>query len=201
MFKRFTGRRLLAVATLWMSLFSGFTAAATDDFKLGFETDFGGDFRLPSSLGTELSLQDFSGKVVLMTFGYTSCPDACPITMGLLDSLYKRLGPDADKVQVLFISFDPERDDPALLRQYLDFFDASYIGLSGSLAQTEQVADQYGVFYLKRHTDSAAGYTFAHSNYVYLLDQQGRLRKFYDLDDEFDSLSMAIQYLIQQGTH
>ncbi|MEH6626643.1 MAG: SCO family protein [Motiliproteus sp.] len=186
------------VFILWMSVFCNYSAAATDSLELGFEANFGGDFRLPSSEGAELSLRDLRGKVVLMTFGYTSCPDACPITMGLLDSLYKRLGADADKVQVLFASFDPERDDANRLKEYLAFFDSRYIGLTGSLSQVEQLADQYGVFFLKRTIDSAAGYTFAHSNHVYLLDQQGKLRKFYDLNEEFESLHNGIQYLIRQ---
>ncbi len=191
-----TGKILTSICFLFLAVSALMGSVRAEESELPYNQTFGGDFRLPSSRGAELSLSDLQGQVVLMTFGYTSCPDVCPITMGQLDSVYKQLGEKADRVQLLFVSFDPERDNPEQLKQYLAFFDERYIGLTGTPEQIEQVADQYGVFYIRRDIGSAAGYTFAHSNHVYLLDQQGRLRRFYDLDSQSDELRRDIRYLV-----
>ncbi|MCW8883624.1 MAG: SCO family protein [Motiliproteus sp.] len=166
---------------------------------LPYDQTFGGDFALQSSLGRTLSLQELRGKVVVLTFGYTSCPDICPITLGQLGSVYKGLGDSASEVQVLFVSFDPSRDSSEQLKHYMDFFDSSFIGLTGTDEQVEKVADQYGVFYLRRDIGSAAGYTFNHTSYVYLIDQAGKLRTFYDLNEGSQGLITGVKSLLQVG--
>src|SRR5471032_2021214 len=107
------------------------------------------DFALTDHNGKPRTLADFKGKVVLMFFGYTQCPDVCPTTMAELATVMKDLGPQADKVQVLFVTVDPQRDTQALLAQYVPAFDSRFLGLYGNDAATEKVAKEFKVFFQK----------------------------------------------------
>ncbi|HEY9103633.1 SCO family protein [Chitinimonas sp.] len=137
----------------------------------------GGDFQLTGHDGKPHSLSEFKGKVVVLFFGYTHCPDVCPTTMSELASTMKQLGDKASGVQVLFVTVDPERDTPALLGQYVPAFNPSFIGLSGSPEQIRKVADSFKIVYQK---NGAAGtdYTVDHSAGSYILDKAGKLRLF-----------------------
>lgn len=140
---------------------------------------FGGDFHLPATTGGVRALSDFRGRVVLLNFGFTSCPDICPTVLARLSQVRRDLGPDAAQTQTLFVSFDPERDSLARLQAYLAHFGPELIGFSGTPAETATVARQYGVVYQKDDTGSRAGYGFSHSDYIYLIDDQGRVRKLF----------------------
>lgn len=133
------------------------------------------DFKLLDHHGKVRTLADFRGKVVLMFFGYMHCPDVCPTTMAdvalALRSLSKE---EADQVQVLFVTVDPERDTPALLGQYVPAFDASFLGLWGDVASTAQVTQSFGVSYTKQA--SKKGYNVDHTAGTYILDTQGKVR-------------------------
>lgn len=148
---------------------------------LPVNTRMGGDFLLSSTAG-KLDSKTLRGKVVLLNFGFTSCPDVCPLVLARLRQVLRELGPDAAGLQVLFVSFDPARDTLPNLTAYVQHFDPRIIGATGSDAEIAAVAAQYGVVYLKEDTGSAAGYGFAHSDYIYLLDQQGHIRKLYAND-------------------
>lgn len=138
--------------------------------------DFGKEFALTDHTGKPRTLADFSGKVVLMFFGYTRCPDVCPTTMVELKQVLGKLGGDAQRVQVLFVTVDPERDTQALLAQYVPAFDASFLGLYGDLAATQKVAREFKVFFQKVAGSKPDNYTMDHTAASYVLDAKGRLR-------------------------
>jgi protein SCO1 len=139
-------------------------------------SSFGRDFQLSDPQGKPRSLADFKGKAVVVFFGYTQCPDVCPTTLAALAETMKRLGPDADRVQVLFITVDPERDTPALLAQYVPAFDPRFLGLRGDAEATARTAKEFKILYQKVPGASAASYTMDHSAGTYVYDPQGRLR-------------------------
>ena len=138
--------------------------------------DFGKDFQLTDFNGQPRSLADFRGKVTVLFFGYTHCPDVCPTTLTELASALKKLGPDAAKVQVLFVTADPERDTPPVLKQYVEAFNPTFLGLRGTPEQTKQVARDFKVLINKNGGADAQNYTVDHSSGTYIYDQSGRLR-------------------------
>ncbi|MGH8493307.1 MAG: SCO family protein [Moraxellaceae bacterium] len=161
---------------------------------LPVNTKMGGDFILPSTQG-QLNTQTLRGKVVLLNFGFTSCPDVCPLVLARLKQVLKELGDDAADTQVVFVSFDPERDTLPNLTAYVQHFNPAIIGATGSDAEIATVAAQYGVIYIKEKGNSAAGYNFAHSDYIYLLDTQGRLRKLYANDTKTAEIVADVRLL------
>lgn len=134
------------------------------------------DFTLDSTLGRPLALSELRGEPVLLYFGYTTCPDICPTSLADLRMALQKLGPDSDKVQVLFVSVDPERDTVDRLQTYLGAFDPSFIGLTGPAAEIEKVASRFGVYYQKSNVESAAGYLVDHTSTILLIDADGALR-------------------------
>ena len=146
----------------------------TDVTGLGYARDFA----LKDQDGKPRSLADFKGKAVVIFFGYTHCPDVCPTTMAEMAEVMKQLGPDADRVQVLFVTLDPERDTPALLKQYVPAFDPRFIGLWGDTDATAKVAKEFRVFYQKVPGKDAGSYTLDHTAASYVFDPQGRVRLF-----------------------
>jgi protein SCO1/2 len=135
-------------------------------------------FDLPDFDGKERTLADFAGKVVVVFFGYTQCPDACPTTMAELAQVKKLLGPESARVQVLFITVDPERDTAALLKNYVANFGSDFVALRGDPAQVKAVAREFKVFYEKVPGTAPDNYTIDHTAGTYVFDQQGRIRLF-----------------------
>lgn len=132
------------------------------------------DFTLAASTGGKLSLSQYRGRVVLLEFGFTSCPNVCPTTLALLAQARKRLGADAKKVQVVFVTVDPERDNAERMRAYLKGFDPSFVGGTGTPAQLTAVRALYGATAQRKAVGDS--YTVGHSSSVYLIDRKGRLR-------------------------
>ena len=126
--------------------------------------------------GKPRTLADFRGKVVVVNFGYTQCPDVCPTTLAQLAEVMKKLGPDANRVQVLFVTVDPERDTPELLSKYVPAFDPRFAGLYGDAEATERTAKEFKIIYQKRPGPTPGSYTMDHSAGTYIFDPQGRLR-------------------------
>ena len=156
----------------------------------------GGDFSLVAGDGQPVTLKSFEGRPVLMFFGYTACPDICPTTMITLKKVKKELGEDGDKVQVLFISIDPDRDSPKLAQEYAGYFDPAFIGLSGTIEQVTDAAKKFRAFFKKKEGSSAAGYLVAHTDVIYLLDGQGRTRGLYQLTDDVKRIAGDVQKLL-----
>lgn len=136
---------------------------------------FGGNFTLPGTTGKPVSLADYRGRVVLLNFGFTHCPDICPMTLSRMKQVLRDLGPAADQVQPVFVTFDPERDDLLRLKEYLAFFDPRFVGLRGDEAQTREVTALFKVIYSREESESGAGYGFSHSDFIYLIDRQGKV--------------------------
>lgn len=140
--------------------------------------DYGKDFALADHAGKARTLADFRGKVVVMFFGYTRCPDVCPTTLAELKAVKEQLGEDGKKLQVLFVTVDPERDTPKLLAEYVPAFDPSFLGLYGDPGAIAKVAKDFRVFYQKAPGKTPGGYTVDHTAGSYVFDPQGRLRLF-----------------------
>jgi len=135
-------------------------------------------FSLPDFDGRTRTMADFQGKVTVVFFGYTQCPDACPTTMAELSGILKTLGPDAARVQVVFISVDPSRDTPALLKNYVTNFRPDFIALRPDEAQTQQLIHDFKLIVQKVPGKTPDSYTIDHTAGTYLYDTQGRIRLF-----------------------
>ena len=140
--------------------------------------DYAKGFTLTDHTGKQRTLEDFRGKLVVMFFGYTQCPDVCPTTMSEMATVMKELGPAAADVQVLFVTVDPERDTQELLSHYVPAFDKRFIGLYGNAEQTAKVAKDFKVFYAKQPGGEPGSYTVDHTAGSYVFDRQGQLRLF-----------------------
>ncbi|MFN2426365.1 MAG: SCO family protein [Candidatus Binatia bacterium] len=132
------------------------------------------DFKLRGSDGTELTLARYRGKVVVVVFGFTSCPQVCPTTLSTLAKARKQLGSDAENFQVVYITVDPERDTVERMREYLAHFDATFVGATGTDEQLAAVRKEYGIF--ANRENSGESYVFNHSSYTYLVERNGYLR-------------------------
>ena len=139
-------------------------------------TTYGRDFALTGHDGRPRTLADFRGKVVVLFFGYTQCPDVCPTTLSELAETMRRLGPDAERVQVLFATVDPERDTPELLARYVPAFNPAFLGLSGDAEATARTAKEFKIIYQKQPGATPGTYTMDHSAGTFVFDPQGRLR-------------------------
>lgn len=157
------------------------------------------DFTLPSNRGEPLSLSDLRGKTVLLFFGYTFCPDVCPTTLSELARVKKALGPDGEKIDVVFISVDPERDTPEVLARHMSIFDPDFIGLQGEVATLRKIGKEYGLYYEKRAIEGTqAGYLVDHSSATYVIDKEGRLRIVYAYDAEPEVVVAGVKRLLSE---
>ena len=172
-------RQLLGLAAAWMAVTAGLSACGrspTPAFR-GIDVTgapYGRELQLTDQFGQRRSLADFRGRVVMLYFGFVQCPDVCPTALARAVEVMQRLGPDADRVQLLFVTVDPERDTPELLREYLAAFDPRFLGLTGTPEEIAAAAREFKVYYAKVPTGSS--YTMDHSAQTYLIDPQGRLR-------------------------
>ena len=160
--------------------------------------DYGKSLELPDTSGQVRRLADFRGKAVVLFFGFTHCPDVCPTTLADLAGVMKALGPDADKVQVLFVTVDPERDTPQDLERYVHAFDTRFIGLRGDAAATERVAKEFKIYYEKRRQGDS--YTVDHSAQSYVIDAQGRVRLLVRQDRLAADLPEDLRTLLKEKT-
>ncbi|MBE9610127.1 SCO family protein [Chitinilyticum litopenaei] len=160
------------------------------------EQRYGGDFTLIDGQGKPRTLSSFKGKVVVLFFGYTQCPDVCPTTLAELRDLLPQFGAAARDIQVLFVSVDPARDTPELLAQYVPAFHPDFLGLTGSASAVAQVARQYGVAYQRR--GEGEHYTMDHTAGTYLLDRQGRVRVMINYGSDPSVLRHDLQLLLEE---
>lgn len=161
--------------------------------------DYGRDLALPDAEGKERSLADFKGKVSVIFFGYTQCPDVCPTTMAELAAIKRAMGADGDRVQGIFVTVDPERDTPEVLKAYLAAFDPSFIALRGSLEQTAEAAREFKVFFAKVPGKTPDSYTVDHTAGSYVIDPQGQLRLFERYGMPAEDLQSDLKQLLAAG--
>jgi protein SCO1 len=188
----------MRVAALLIAICLSLCTAAAQAFK-GVDVTgqgYGGNFRLFASDGKARAPADFAGKVVVLSFGFTQCPDVCPTTLAALAETMRALGADAKRVQVLLVTVDPERDTPALLAQYVTAFDPAFLGLAGDAKATRQAARAFKVFYQKVPTGK--GYTMDHSTGYYVLDKQGRTRLMFRYGQPVADMAYDIRQLLQE---
>ena len=159
--------------------------------------DYGRSLELTDHHGKARRLEDFRGKAVVVLFGYTRCPDVCPTTLADAALAMKQLGPDADRVQVLMVSVDPERDTQDVLAKYVPAFDARFLGMYGDLEATRRAAKEFKVYFEKRAGKTPEGYTIDHSAQAYVLDPSGRLRLFERHDRIAEDLAPDLRTLLK----
>lgn len=160
---------------------------------------FGRDFALVDFDGRPRTLADYRGKAVVLFFGYTQCPDVCPTTLSTLAEAMKQLGPDADRVQALFVTVDPERDTAALLKEYVPAFDPRFVGLRGDAAQIEAVAKEFRIIFQKVPGRTPETYTVDHSAGIFVFDPAGRLRVYEGHGQPPDVLAHDLRALLREG--
>ena len=161
--------------------------------------DFGRELALTGHDGKPRVLADFRGKAVVVFFGFTHCPDICPTTLADAAQAMKALGKDAERVQVLFVTVDPERDTPELLARYVPAFDARFLGLTGDAAAVQKAAKEFKVYYEKRPGKTPGEYSVDHSAQSFVLDPQGRLRLFVRHDRIAQDLAEDLRTLIRSS--
>ena len=200
-------RKTLSVG---IGIFLVIAAAAVITFLFGRNDTFRGtsydqpypaasDFSLTRANGENFRLSAQHGKVTLLFFGYTSCPDVCPTTMAELKQVLDRLSPNNLKqVQVVFVTVDPKRDTPERVQEYVDHFNTSFIGLSGSEDELAQVWNAYGIYRMEVPGVSAAGYSVDHTARITMIDKNGNMRVSYGFDIAVEDLVHDVQLLLKK---
>lgn len=155
------------------------------------------DFNLIGSKG-DVSLSDFRGKLVLIYFGYTFCPDVCPATLGQVNQAMKKLGSKAEDIQLIMISLDPERDTPAKLEEYVAHFNPTFLGITGTQEQVDTVASLYGIFYEKKEGSAASGYLIDHTATLMVIDREGYLKLVFPFGVTADEIADDLKYMLKQ---
>jgi protein SCO1/2 len=161
--------------------------------------DYAKDFPLPDADGKARSIKDFAGKVVVLFFGYTQCPDVCPTTLAEIAQAKKLLGADGDKLQGVFVTVDPERDTPEVLKAYMGNFDPGFVALRGTPDQTAAVAKDFKIYYKKVEGKTPGSYTMDHSAASYVYDPQGRLRLYARYGSGPQALADDIRLLLKSA--
>ena|SRR5690606_13524632 len=177
---------------------AGHTAGADSTIHpiRGFLPDL--QFELVAAGNKKVTERDFEGKVVMMFFGYASCPDICPTTMAQLSQVMNELGSQADKVRIVFVSVDPHRDTPEILQAYVDAFDSHAIGLTGTERQISRLARRYRVAYQieKPRGQDTNDYEVAHSRGIYIFDERGKARMLASDGESVEKLTAAVRELL-----
>ena len=192
----------IAVGAYWTSATALLTACSPDKPQFhGIDitgADYAKGFQLTDFNGKPHTLADFQGKVVVVFFGYTQCPDVCPTTMSEMVQVKHKLGADADKLQVLFVSVDPERDTPEVLKAYMAGFDPSFLGLyAPSPEKLADLARDYKVYFKKVDGKTPTSYTMDHTAATYVYDPKGRLRLYTRYGTPVDNMTADVQWLLK----
>ena len=160
--------------------------------------EYARELSLTDADGKARQLSDFKGKVTLVFFGYTQCPDVCPTTLAELAAVKRELGADGERVQGVFVSVDPERDTPEILKAYVSSFGPGFVALRGTLEQTQAAARDFKVFFAKAPGKSEGSYTVDHTAGTYVFDAQGRLRLFMRYGAGADALRHDVKLLLAE---
>jgi protein SCO1/2 len=158
--------------------------------------DFTGTLSLTDHTGKLRTLADYKGKVIVLFFGYTHCPDVCPTTMSDLRNVMKQLGDKSDQVQVLFVTVDPERDTQEVLSKFVPSFDKRFVGLRGNAEQTKETLKNYKIFMSKVEGKSANDYSIDHSAGMYVFDKTGKIRVYFGYGQKINEMVSDIQKLL-----
>jgi len=191
----------IAVGAIYICAVSQLTACDQDALKFTAiditGASYGRDFALTDHNGQARTLADFRGKIVMMFFGYTQCPDVCPTSMTEMVAIKKLLGPDGDKLQGLFVSLDPERDRPEMLKAYMEAFDPSFLALYATPEKTAAIAKDYKVYFKKVPGPTPTTYAVDHTAGSYVYDTHGKLRLFTRYGTAPDKTAADIRLLLK----
>ena len=161
--------------------------------------EFGRDFVLTDQHGASFDTATLRGKLIFLFFGYTTCPDACPMTLSKLARVNALIGNDGKRVQTVFVSVDPERDTVEKMKEYLSYYTLPVVGLTGTVAELASVAGDFGVYYGKSETETAAGYLVDHTTLVYMIDPGGMLRYLSHPEDLPEVLAGLVLKVLAEG--
>jgi protein SCO1/2 len=190
-----------SVAALCLALLAACDGAAPKFRSTDISgVDYGRSLELTDHHGKLRRLEDWRGKAVVVFFGFTQCPDVCPTTLADMAIAMKQLGPEADRVQVLMVTVDPERDTREVLGKYVPAFDARFLGLYGDLEATRRTAKEFKVYFEKRPGKTPGEYTIDHSAQSYVIDTQGRLRLFVRHDRITEDLAPDLRTLLKAAS-
>lgn len=198
---RRTAAQWLAGA-LAVTLITGALTACSPD-KLQFKSidltgaDYAQGFSLADHNGQLRTLKDFAGKIVVIFFGYTQCPDVCPTTLAEMAQIKQLLGPDGDQLQAIFITVDPERDTPEILKAYMGNFDPTFLALRPTMDQLPEVAKDFKIYYKKVEGKTPGSYTMDHSAGSYVFDGKGRVRLYSRYGGGAEALASDIRLLLK----
>lgn len=180
-------------------------AACSPEEKLQFKSidltgaDYAKDFSLPDQHGQVRTIKDFAGKVVVVFFGFTQCPDVCPTSMVELAQIKKTLGADGDRLQAVFISVDPERDTPEVLKAYMGNFDPSFLALRPTMEQLPQVTKDFKIYYKKVDGKTPGSYSMDHTAGSYVFDTKGNLRLYSRYGNDVAGFTSDIRQLLKSA--
>ncbi len=190
-------RAMKALLGVWIATLAIAAGWIGWDAVQGGRPSIGGPFALVDQEGRTVTEAALKGKPTLIYFGFTYCPDVCPTSLLLMETALEKLGPDADsKVNLVFITFDPERDTPALLKGYVNNFGPTFIGLTGTPEQVAAVARAYRVYYQKIPGKDGGPYLMDHSSIIYLLDRNGRFVTHFTHDAKAEAIAAAVGRLL-----
>ena len=195
--------KLIAASALSISAAAILTGCSKDkpEFR-GVDitgADYARDFQLTDHNGQQRSTKDFAGKVVVMFFGFTQCPDVCPTSMQELAEVKQQLGKDGDRLQGIFVTVDPERDQLAMLKSYMQNFDPSFLALRPTPEQLPALAKDYKIYYKKVDGKTPTSYTMDHSAGSYVYDPQGRLRVYHRYGSGTEAMAADVRALLDEA--
>ncbi|MES2282192.1 MAG: SCO family protein [Pseudomonadota bacterium] len=188
-----------------ISIAAAVLAACSPEEKFQFKSidltgaDYAKDFSLADQNGQVRTIKDFAGKVVVVFFGFTQCPDVCPTSMAELASIKKQLGPDGDKLQAVFISVDPERDTPQVLKAYMGNFDPTFLALRPTMEQLPQVTKDFKIYYKKVDGKTPGSYSMDHTAGSYVFDPKGNLRLYSRYGNDVAGFTSDIRQLLKSA--
>lgn len=164
------------------------------------EAYVGGDFVLTNQYDKEVSSKDFRGKIMVVFFGFTNCPDICPAALLNLTNILEKLGDKANDVAPVFITVDPERDTPEAIREYLQSFDSRIVGLTGTREAVDKVADAYKVYHAAQKKDEKENtYMVNHSGYIYVMNREGKYLKHFASNDKEEAITTYLKNVIEEN--
>jgi protein SCO1/2 len=172
------------------------TERSLKDYEIG-NYSFGGGFTLTNQDGKPTRLSDFKGKAVLLFFGYTHCPDVCPMTLAEFEKVKRALGSEASQLAVIFISLDPARDTPAVLKAFVGNFDAHFYGLTGDRATVDAVAGKYNASYRIRKVAGSSDYYVDHTAFAYLIGPDGKVRYLFPFDVRAELVVQGVREVLK----
>lgn len=192
-----TTRRWLALFAVVVLCACNKTQPAPSGLDQAARPPFGGDFALTNQDNQPFRLDQLRGRPAVLFFGYTSCPDMCPMTMSRIAAALKLVGDEGHDVTTIFVSVDPQRDTPAALKEYVSSFSIPVIGLTGTPEEVARVASQYHASYQIVPTGTT-NYLVNHTSAIFLIDRQGRLRQFFGFNEKPETLASALRALLSE---